>query len=717
MTAVDLAHEPPFALGQVSVTPAALMLEAGEWLQRLEPRAMQVLVVLAHASPAVVGREELNMRVWDGRVVGSDAINRAVQMLRRAAAAAPAPAPFAIETVPRIGYRLIPAAFAAAEDRHAAMPSMAAGAPAPPAAAATLPVRRRRHRWAPVATMAAVPVALAAALLIRGAGSGDRHTASWRVTAAAALDDLPPGASDVTMSPDGRRLAYRSQDGSGRGRIFVRAAEGGGTGSAISPPALDARRPAWSPDGTALAFIAYDAGRPCRLFVLRHAGPAAPAGACETVGDPILSWSADGRVLLFGDAPGVNAVHHIVAVRLADGERSVVSTPPGDAMGDDLPVPRGRDIVFQRQFGWADIGWVVRDGTTGVERLLWHRQGVAAAVAAPLPGGGLAVAWTRAGTSSLDLIDATGRVRSQPVALGPVTALAAAGQRLLAEADRTGSALARSSGAQPAPAMLATVRGRIAGPALLPGGRLRFPVSSAGVARIWERDATGTVRPWGDFVAARISGVTPSPGGRLTAALVTRNAGREIVVFDAAGRPVYSWNPHARSVNPAAWSGDGRRLITPVLDGAGWRLFALDPSGAAPPRDLERPGFAVVLGNGAALFAVRAGETTGIRELWRLDGRVHRLPVDLTLFDIVNWRPVDGGIWLPDRSDRDRPRLVLRDAETGRVLRSLPAPGLAGPGSGLAADAGGPVYVRTAGDASEYSLLTLSRDAAAGGAP
>lgn len=76
----------------------------------------------------------------------------------------------------------------------------------------------------------------------------------------------------------------------------------------------------------------------------------------------------------------------------------------------------------------------------------------------------------------------------------------------------------------------------------------------------------------------------------------------------------------------------------------------------------------------------------------------------------MNWRPVAGGVWLPDRRTRDRPRLVLRAEADGRALRVLPAPGLAGAGSGLAADATGPVYVSVVRDAPEYAVLNLRRE-------
>lgn len=693
---IDLAREAPFSLAQLTVVPAALSVRAGDWSRRLEPRAMQVLVLLARSSSTVVGRGELNARVWSGRVVGEDAINRAVQTLRRVAADAPSPPPYTIQTIPRVGYRLM-----------AGEPEAPFVTRAEPAIETRGGERDRRHGWREIFLASAALAILGLFVVWRLNGAHESSPAAWRLASSTTIDDLPPDARDVVLSPDGGRLAYGGRDLRGRERIFVRALKGGGAGDPVSPPDVDVRRPSWSPNSADLAFTTYDAGRPCRLYVL-HLGQAAYSpGSCETARNPRLAWDAGGGSLLFADASGWNAVPRITSVRLADGRRSVLSNPPGDSMGDDLSIPFGDELVFKRQFHHADEGWIARNIKTGRERLLWHRRGVTGTVAAALPGGALLVAWTKAGASRLDFIEAGGSA-SQPMSVGSVTAISGADLRLLVEADRSETALVRADSSTAVAAPLASVRGHISGPALLRGDRYRFPVVSDGVARIWERDATGS-HPWGAFTAARIMGLASSPDGRLTAALVTRDAGREIVLFGPQGRPIYNWNPHARSLNQAAWSDDGRHLIAPVLDDAGWRLFALDPFGHAPPRDLGADGFAIVQTHDRALYAVRAGETTGTRELWRLDGRVRRLPIDLTVFDVVNWYPVDEGVWLPDRQDRDRPRLVLRDPGTGRVLRAVDAPSLAGPSSGLIADSRGPIYVKMTRDAPEYTLLTLTR--------
>ena len=74
--------------------------------RELEPRVAQVLIALASASPAVVSRDRLVEQCWGGRIVGDDALNRCILALRHLAREF-SPAPFAIETVPRVGYSLL----------------------------------------------------------------------------------------------------------------------------------------------------------------------------------------------------------------------------------------------------------------------------------------------------------------------------------------------------------------------------------------------------------------------------------------------------------------------------------------------------------------------------------------------------------------------------------------------------------------------------------
>lgn len=66
---------------------------------------MQLLVALHRAGGAVVSKDDLLQSCWEGRVVGEDAINRVVSRLR--GVAKEAGGQFRIETITKVGYRLI----------------------------------------------------------------------------------------------------------------------------------------------------------------------------------------------------------------------------------------------------------------------------------------------------------------------------------------------------------------------------------------------------------------------------------------------------------------------------------------------------------------------------------------------------------------------------------------------------------------------------------
>lgn len=103
---IVLARERPFRLGILQVEPATRQLIAGHNAQTIEPRVMQVLVALAEFPGRIVTRDELVERCWNGRIVGDDAVNRALSRVRHLAGAA-SPGAFTVETIPRVGYRLV----------------------------------------------------------------------------------------------------------------------------------------------------------------------------------------------------------------------------------------------------------------------------------------------------------------------------------------------------------------------------------------------------------------------------------------------------------------------------------------------------------------------------------------------------------------------------------------------------------------------------------
>ena len=73
---------------------------------RLEPRTIAVLVYLAGRPGKAVTREELEREIWTGMVVGYDALSNTITKLRKAFGDE-AKRPRIIETIPKVGYRLI----------------------------------------------------------------------------------------------------------------------------------------------------------------------------------------------------------------------------------------------------------------------------------------------------------------------------------------------------------------------------------------------------------------------------------------------------------------------------------------------------------------------------------------------------------------------------------------------------------------------------------
>lgn len=116
LTARGLAHERDFALGGMTVRPSLCRAEINGEARHLEPRVALVLLALGKSEGSVLSRDDLIAWCWDGVVVGDDAINRVIGKIRRLAECPDAG--FLIETVPRVGYRLVRADDQASRDAN-----------------------------------------------------------------------------------------------------------------------------------------------------------------------------------------------------------------------------------------------------------------------------------------------------------------------------------------------------------------------------------------------------------------------------------------------------------------------------------------------------------------------------------------------------------------------------------------------------------------------
>lgn len=96
----------PLTIGAWTVEPATNELRRGATVVRVEPKAMDVLALLAEHAGAVVSREQFLARIWAGAVVGDEALTQSITKLRRALGDDPQ-SPAYIETIAKRGYRLV----------------------------------------------------------------------------------------------------------------------------------------------------------------------------------------------------------------------------------------------------------------------------------------------------------------------------------------------------------------------------------------------------------------------------------------------------------------------------------------------------------------------------------------------------------------------------------------------------------------------------------
>lgn len=98
----------PIRIGSWAADPEANELRRDGEIIRLEPKAMAVLLALARRRGQVVTREQLLDEIWSGVIVGDASLTQTVIKLRKALGDT-TQSPRYIETIPKRGYRLLPA--------------------------------------------------------------------------------------------------------------------------------------------------------------------------------------------------------------------------------------------------------------------------------------------------------------------------------------------------------------------------------------------------------------------------------------------------------------------------------------------------------------------------------------------------------------------------------------------------------------------------------
>jgi Tol biopolymer transport system component/predicted Ser/Thr protein kinase len=130
-------------------------------------------------------------------------------------------------------------------------------------------------------------------------------------------------ASDVAFTRDGKWAAYAAVPD---GTLWRSRVDGSERLQLTYPPAV-AALPVWSPDGSQIAYISGQAGKPFKIFLVSAQGGSPEELLPENIGEIDATWSPDGSQVAFGRISSRNT--GTKDIQLVDMKTRRTSTFPG----------------------------------------------------------------------------------------------------------------------------------------------------------------------------------------------------------------------------------------------------------------------------------------------------------------------------------------------------------------------------------------------------
>ena len=662
-----MTDEASFFIGDWRIFPHLNRIALGERVVHLEPRVMEVLLVLCENAGRVVSLDAILDNVWSDTIVNPKAVSQAVSELRKAFGDS-RNNPRYIETIQKRGYRLI--------------------APLTPDEISTSDHSSSGREKKVLSTSLYVVVAALLGIFV----------VAWWFIRPASPENISSSMSPLTtlqgsethpaLSPEGSRVAFSWQkEGASASHIYVKHIGQEAQLQLSDGPFFDTS-PAWSPDGHLMAFARHADGTRTLYLVPAIGGPLRKIYACNASVSSSLSWSADGQWLAFADR-SANGALAIYALSMQTLDVVQLTDPASSYLGDLDPAfsPFEQKLAFIRAYvegnhdiavssfsmrgsslELADTTLITRDGGLKLGLTWTDKELIYASDRGPF--GGL---WKVSHSGKeIDRISVPGKMLLYPsmaqnrLAYAEVKPEISVWRRsMTAEADDEPTRIAGSTRFDHQPAVS-------------PDGRqIAFVSTRSGFPEIWTTGADGEEPIQRTrFEGAGISSPLWMPDG-------------EALIFDVFERNQYDVNfIQMESVEPvkltsdptdervSGVSRDGRFVYVSSNRTGQWNAWRYAIDGGSERQMTWDGGFVIQESfNGEGLYYTKAGEAG----LWysdfesREERRVHAGPA---VQDWGNWQLTDDGFYYLERAGEVYPSVMFYSfsARTAQSIASLASP-------------------------------------------
>lgn len=619
----DINPDQDLVVGDVTISPSLNRVALGDRQRRVEPRIMQVLVLLVRHQGQSVSRDTLLHHCWGGVFVAEDSLNRCIFQLRRALRDVGSTR-LRVETIPKFGYALF--VDDAAEGDGALTPdgqavvgsttemdTASAATLGPVTAAPGADARRLRQAL----TVAVALLSLAVIIL------GVAYWRAGRVEPALAIpvfDVLPltlePGMDLFpALSPDGEMAAYAARNSFDDFDIILRGTGPNGRSVSLTNTADHDRMPIWSPKGDAIAFLRSDRDWNCAIYVI-----AVPVGKEHRVGDcvgdqlPNLAWRPDGQAIIFTGIPDSTVkMSRLMVMPLDGGQPSLLPVPPGGNADDWIPAysPDGRKLSFARSWPDGKLSMMVVDTRSGKELHRLPLDSTSINYAWSVDGRGLYMTNANRQRRGLWYVDLeTARWQQVMPGIGQLGRIVVASQRgNMAMEIYRGHADIMEFTADARERILQGSGANEYEPQLSPDGRaLAFVSDRTGEPQIWLAEDDRPPRPLTNLPGANMNGLRWSPDGRALLFVAEVAMVSDLYRVTISDEATVRLTHDGRFKNAPVWMPDGR-IRVPIRGDTTWDIWLIDPAGGDPVKIDENRDYIDMSTDGSMLLVGNSGST------------------------------------------------------------------------------------------------------------